>query len=344
MERSGIICGGTWVVDINYMVVAWPAEETLATVSARRDDGGGPAHNLSVDLCRLGAPFPIWGIGVLGDDQAGQQLLAACARYGIDTRQMSRRSGLNTAQTCVMTSAQTGKRTFFTYQGVGAVLTPADFDFTDLPARWLHLGAPGVHERLDQAWGDDASGWVSILRAARRAGIRTNLEMVSVAPEAMRRLVLPCLAHLDSLIINDYEAGALAELPVVQDGVAQPEIAARAAETLLQRGAMDLVVVHFPAGCVAATRAGERLACASLLVPQAAIKGANGAGDAFAAGVLYGLHEDWPVLRCLELGQCAAASALRSISTTEAVGSVAECLALVAQWGWRAPPAVGDPR
>ena len=34
---------------------------------------------------------------------------------------------------------------------------------------------------------------------------------------------------------------------------------------------------------------------------------------------------------------CAAASALRSISTTSSVGTVAECLALAEQWGWRQP-------
>ena len=59
--------------------------------------------------------------------------------------------------------------------------------------------------------------------------------------------------------------------------------------------------------------------------------------SAFAAGVLYGIHEGWPIRDSLTLGLCASASALRSISTTSSVGTVAECLALAGQWGWRQP-------
>ena len=68
-----------------------------------------------------------------------------------------------------------------------------------------------------------------------------------------------------------------------------------------------------------------------------ALVGANGAGDAFAAGVLYGIHEGRTIRDSLTLGLCSAASALRSISTTSSVGTVAECLALADQWGWRQP-------
>ena len=73
-------------------------------------------------------------------------------------------------------------------------------------------------------------------------------------------------------------------------------------------------------------------------MPAEAIAGANGAGDAFVAGVLYGLHEGWPLERCLTLGHCAAASALASVSTTGSVARVAECLALADRWGWRVDP------
>ena len=72
-------------------------------------------------------------------------------------------------------------------------------------------------------------------------------------------------------------------------------------------------------------------------VPADAIKGANGAGDAFAAGVLYATHEGWPIGEGLSRGLCAAASALRSVSTTSSVGSIAECRALADVWGWRTP-------
>jgi sugar/nucleoside kinase (ribokinase family) len=313
----------------------WPTEETLTNVTDSRIDGGGPAHNVAMDLTRLGAPFPVLGMGAVGDDDAGRFLLNACRNRGINTDHIRVLSGIHTSQTDVMTVRATGKRTFFHQQGANARLSPGDFEFSNIPSRILHLGAPGIHQRLDQACPDYANGWVAVLAKARQAGLKTNLELVSSKPEEIRRLGNPCLALLDTLIINDYEAGAMTGLRVVDDGRVSAAEASKAACMLLDRGVRDLVVVHFPEGCVAASRDGQTVSHPSLRVPQEAINSGNGAGDAFAAGVLYGLHEQWPLEDSLVLGHCSAASALRSVSATAAVGSVAECLALPAQWEWR---------
>jgi sugar/nucleoside kinase (ribokinase family) len=338
VERAGIVCAGCWLVDHNKTVARWPDEETLASVLDLRLDGGGPAHNVAMDLARLGAAFPIWGMGAVGDDAAGTLLLDACRERGVDSSHIRVLKGAATSQTDVMTVQATGRRTFFHLQGANALLQPDDFDFSGIPARILHLGAPGVHRRLDQESGGDANGWVTVLRRAREAGLKTNLEMVSAAPDEIRALVRPCLKHLDTLIVNDYEAAALTGLDVVVDGRASVRNARAAAEATLEAGVRDLVVIHFPEGCVAASRDGRIIAHPSLRVPVNFIQGANGAGDAFVAGMLYGLHEHWPLEDGLILALCAAASALGSVSTTAAVGTVADCLELPARWGWRDGP------
>ena len=61
-------------------------------------------------------------------------------------------------------------------------------------------------------------------------------------------------------------------------------------------------------------------------MPQAAIKGSNGAGDAFAAGMLLGIHEAWPLDECLKLASATAAASLRSVTTNGAVESWRACL------------------
>jgi len=338
MARSGILCAGCWLVDNDKSISHWPAEETLTNVTDFRIDGGGPAHNVAMDLTRLGAPFPIWGMGAVGDDDAGQFLLNACQDRVINTDHIRVLNGVHTSQTDVMTVQATGKRTFFHQQGANARLSPGDFEFSDVPARILHLGAPGIHRQLDQAYPNYANGWVAVLAKARKAGLKTNLELVSAKPEEIRRLGTPCLPLVDTLIINDYEAGAITGLRIVDDGRVSVAEASKAALMLIKNGVQDIVVVHFPEGCVAASRGGQAISQPALWVPQDAIKGTNGAGDAFAAGVLYGLHEQWSLEDSLVLGHCSAASALRSVSATAAVGSVAECLALPAQWEWRSSP------
>ena len=71
-------------------------------------------------------------------------------------------------------------------------------------------------------------------------------------------------------------------------------------------------------------------------MPEGAIKGVNGAGDAFAAGFLYGLHEGWDYRRRLELAHAAAAACIRALGTYDGLMTARDCLALAANWGWRA--------
>ena len=73
-------------------------------------------------------------------------------------------------------------------------------------------------------------------------------------------------------------------------------------------------------------------------IPEGAIKGTAGAGDAFASGVLYGLHENWPMRDALRLGVCAAASSLFHPTCSEGVRKAAACLQLEAEFSWQALP------
>ena len=107
----------------------------------------------------------------------------------------------------------------------------------------------------------------------------------------------PCLPHLDFLIVNDFEIGALAGVATRRaDGSTDVAAVGRAIGEALERGAMTWVVAHFPEGAVAGGRDGTRVALGSVAMPANAVAGVNGAGDAFAAGMIYGLHEDWPIV------------------------------------------------
>ena len=72
----------------------------------------------------------------------------------------------------------------------------------------------------------------------------------------------------------------------------------------------------------------------SLRVPAADIRGAAGAGDAFAAGVLFGVHEDWPVAESLRLGVSAAAASLYDPRCSASLRPVEECRRLAEQLGF----------
>ena len=229
-----------------------------------------------------------------------------------------------------------GRRTHFYHQGVAAEMTPDDFDFSSTRARILHLGLPGAHKAMDRPWRGEANGWVAVLRKAKAVGLAANLELMTTGAERLAELGRPCLPHLDWLIVNDFEIGALAGRGTRRaDGSTDPAAVARAIEDVLALGSMRWAAAHFPQGAVVGARDGSRFALGSVAIPASAIVGANGAGDAFAAGMLYGLHEEWPIAKCLELGHACAAASMRAVSTTGGVGTVAESLALAKQWGFR---------
>jgi len=99
------------------------------------------------------------------------------------------------------------------------------------------------------------------------------------------------------------------------------------------------VVIHFPEGGFARTRSGDEVWQASLNLPAKHIAGTAGAGDAFCAGVLLGLHEGWPLQRCLVTGVCLAAASLSDATCTAGVKKLSQSLALAKKFGFR--PRIG---
>jgi sugar/nucleoside kinase (ribokinase family) len=162
------------------------------------------------------------------------------------------------------------------------------------------------------------------------------MELVSLESEIIRAVTLPLLPWLDTLICNDHEAGALASLETVKNGIADASACRAAAERLMETTGLSLVTVHYPKGAVALARDGTVVEQPSVNVPQAEVVGSNGAGDCFAAGMLFGLHEGWNLRQTVKLAHASSASSLRSASTTESVLPWKECLALAEKWGWRA--------
>ncbi|MEM8748874.1 MAG: carbohydrate kinase family protein [Pseudomonadota bacterium] len=334
-SRQGIVTGGTWCADHNKLVESWPHEEGLVKIISDEIRGGGSACNLAIDVKRLDPAFPVSTIGLLGDDGDGQLLLQQAQAEGLETSALAVAEDGRTTFTDAFTAQDTTRRTHLFHAGVGAVLNPDHFDLSTSSARILHLGLPGIHDQMDAAWKGDANGWVTVLKKAQTAGLKTNLELCSLAPDALRALVVPCLDHLNYLIVNDYEIAAVAGEPVAIGQEISVDACAIHARALLQSAGLEIVIVHFPKGAVAVSQTGQQIFRPSVDMPAQDIVGTNGAGDAFAAGALYGLHEGWSLEETLQLAHASAATSMRHIGTTDALMGWADCLRLANGYGWR---------
>src|ERR1017187_572184 len=138
--RSGILAAGNWIRDHVKTVDVWPAQDGLSNILDHAEGNGGGPYNVLKDLSRMGAPFPLSGIGLVGDDADGRAILSDCRASRIDTARLLTAPGLSTSYTDVMTVRGTGRRTFFHHRGANARLGPEHFDFEASSERIFYLG------------------------------------------------------------------------------------------------------------------------------------------------------------------------------------------------------------
>lgn len=336
--RSGLLAGGNWIIDYTKLIDSWPAQDTLANiVEERRSNGGGP-YNILVDLAKMGAPFPLAGAGLVGDDPNGCLIIEDCARHGIDASLLRATPDAPTSYTDVMTVRSTGRRTFFHQRGANRILDAAHIDLASSRARIFYLGYILLLDRMDEPDTDHGTIGARVLREARALGFKTASDLVSADHERLPEIVAAALPHLDYLVLNELEAGRVTDLSTRHGDDLDAVAVAEAARKLLDGGVGEWVAIHFPEGAIAAHRDGAIHALGSVLIPQEKIAGAVGAGDAFAAGLLHGLHEGEPMETCLRQATCAAAMCLTDPTTSGGMRPLADCLALGEQHGFRAKP------
>lgn len=334
--RHGLLAGGNWIIDQVKIVDVFPQREQLANIRHQSQGTGGAAYNVLLNLAKLGAPFPLFGAGLVGNDTLGEEILENCARHKIDVKYLRATSEAPTSYTDVMTEVQNGRRTFFHLRGANALWTGEDLNFIRNKARIFHLGYLLLLDALDSTDGKFGTKAARLLAAAQHAGLKTSVDVVSEDSDRFARVVTPALKHVDYCILNEIEAGKTTGFKIrLPDGTLDTVALRHAAGSLLQQGVRELVVIHFPEGGFARTRKGEDVWQRSLKLPQKYIAGTAGAGDAFCAGVLYGLHEGWDLQRCLLSAVSAAAASLSDPTCTGGVKSLDSALALAKKYGHR---------
>jgi len=334
--RQGILLAGNWIIDRVKLIDVYPEQDALATISSESQSNGGGPFNISKDLSRLFGgkpPFSLFAAGLIGADPDGDTILADCAEHGIDTAFLHRSEEAPTSYTDVMTVASTGRRTFFHQRGANARFDGERLDFEASRARFFYLGYLLLLDAMDELQADGETRAARVLRRARESGHRTVVDIVSEDSDRFQRLVTPALPQIDVLFLNEFEASRVTGEALRPDS--SREAFETAARRILELGVREMVVIHAESGALAATPQGEAVWQGSVRVPGSEIRGAVGAGDAFAAGFLLGLHREDPLEACLRLGVTVAASCLLHPSTSGGILPLEECRALGERWGFR---------
>jgi sugar/nucleoside kinase (ribokinase family) len=343
--RRGIACAGNWIIDHVYICDRWPREETLANVLEENRGTGGAPYNCLVDLAKFDRPavdgktvrpIPLEAIGLTGSDTDGEFIRRNMADLGVDAGALATTRAAPTSYTLVIVAKETGRRTFFHNRGANAHFGPEHVPVDRIKARLVHLGYLLLLDRLDEP--DDTFGTAAarLLKRLQDAGIETSIDVVSEDSQRFPRIVKPALKYADYAILNELEAGRTTGRDLKPNDKPDPKAIRAAAEELLHLGVKRLVCIHLPEGGYVRTADGQELWQPSLQLPAGYIRGGAGAGDAFCAGMLHGLHERWDLARSLKLGVAAAAVCLADPTCTASMCSIEKTLELGAKFPYQA--------
>ena len=298
--RKGIAVAGSVLVDKINEIKAYPKSGELTQIINLDKAVGGCVPNVALDLKKICPDMDIRAIGKIGEDEEGRYVLEVLENGNVDTTGIVA-SNDKTSFTEVM-SVVNGQRTFFTYPGASADFGYEDIDFEHLDAKILHLGYFLLLDKVDNGDG------VRILQKAKEAGFMTSIDLVSENSDRYS-IVLPCLPYTDYLIVNEMEAGKLTGMEPTDENLQA------IAEQLKSMGVQKKVVIHKPEFAVCLSEEGYTVVN-SYSLPEGYIVGTTGAGDAFCAGTLVGIYNDWSDQKTLEFGSACAVMALGTADAT----------------------------
>jgi len=257
---------------------------------------GGSAAITAVAAARLGARVEL--VAAIGDDAAGQFMLAELRRAGVGTGHVVVRGDLPTGMSVALSRG--GDRAILTAPGGIATLTADDIPAGLLAgARHVHLSSYFLmEERL-------APGLPAVFAAARAAGAVTSLD-TNWDPSGRwgGARLREVLAQTELLLPNEAEALRIAGAATLDEAVAT--LTAGGASVAVKRGGDGAILV---AG-------GVRY---QATLPATRVVDTTGAGDCFNAGLITALLAGRGPADALALA-CAAGT-----GSTSAVGGTAGC-------------------
>ncbi len=283
MPEKDVIGLGALNYDVLYAVerIARGGEE-VGIIDVTKAPGGSAA-NTTVALARLGAEVGF--VGTVGTDDEGELILDEFRKEGVETR-IRREEGYTGAAIGFVDAW--GERALYIYPGVNArfCMDYVDREFVN-DARFLHTSSFVNQEQLDmqRELAKDLQAKLSF-----SPGMLCFNYKLEDLTELIERSTVVFLSRgeLTSLVKEaDYKKGA---------------------DALLNCGAQIVCVTLGEQGCYVADCTG-----ASHLIDAypTEVVDTTGAGDAFAAGFLYGLLHEKSILESGKIGNLVASCCIR---------------------------------
>ena len=334
-SRKGITIAGNILTDIVKQIDCYPKLGMLANVTEISQAVGGCAPNTAIDIAKIDPSIPLSVIGKIGDDEYGRFVVSQMSRYGIDCGKISISPDKPTSFSDVM-SMPSGERTFFHARGSNADFSPDDVDISGITSEILHIGYILLLDTFDMEDKEYGTVMARFLHDVQERGIKTSVDVVSDSTADYKAKILPALKYCNYAIMNEIESSMLFDIdPYYEDGSINIENMKTIMVKMAESGVSDKVIIHCKkAGFCYDVKSGEFTVQPSVNIPKSAIKGSVGAGDAFCAGSLYGIYNNYDDKRILEFAAAAAACNLFAENSVDGMRPKAEIEKLIEEYGW----------
>jgi len=246
--------------------------------------------------------------GVVGGDAEGKILLQDFQKVGVDTSQIRAKPEAKTGSVLCL-SDRLGRRSLYVVPGANSLLIMDDLDLTYInQAKWLHLSS----------FADDRQFKV-LLELIDRLASSVKLSFAPGVLHAIKALAIlsPILNRTHLLFVNQREIRHLTGKDVIAGTESCLKQGCRMVVVTLGKG-MTLELGHRTVTAVAYIRDAENEYAIEpsrqYIISEV---DATGAGDAFAAGFLYGLLKGRGLNECGCLGDIVARFSLTKLGARE---------------------------
>jgi sugar/nucleoside kinase (ribokinase family) len=208
------------------------------------------------------------------------------------------------------------ERTFLYYSGANELLDIKHFKLNEIKnnPKILYVGYLSLLGKLDYFDGKETR-LCKVLKEARKKNLITILDLASNNIPNFQKIIFSSLPYTDYLLLNEIEAQLLFNTSLLNsNNQLNQKLIIKLSKKAFQKGLRKALVIHSPLESLYISK-DNSCHSKSIKIPKKNIKNAVGAGDAFCAGFVFGIHEEWDIETTLKKSH-AAGSAMMKIDSS----------------------------
>ncbi len=301
-----VACIGILVADVIAKPVdSIPKPGLLERIDSISIYSGGCAMNAGIDMAKIGLRTAV--LGKTGNDSFGTFLCDELAKYGVETKGVSKDTKVQTSASVVI-SASNGERSFLHTVGANGTFCYDDVNWEVIEDSKIVFVAGTM---LMDAF--DGADCARVLKKCKEMGKITVLDTAWDSRGRWMDVLAPCMPYIDVFMPSIDEAIELA------GGEEDP---AKIADIFFDMGVGQVVIKLGSRGCyLRETRDAE-----GVVIPCFTVKAVDttGAGDSFCAGFLSGMAKGLSFSECGRLANAVGAHCVQAMGASTGIRSYEE--------------------